>query len=123
MRVAGGAGGDALQPAGGDDGVGVQNHHIGRSGGGERGIGVAGEAEVVGVAHPRYRQRAALLPGIKHASHARSGGGIIGNVDRAACGQRSDERRVGSEGVSTCSSRLSPYDSKKKTTKSTTKED
>src|SRR3546814_18062117 len=46
-----------------------------------------------------------------YSTWATDGGGtwIVGNGEKGAEGGRSEERRVGKEGVSTCRSRWSPY--------------
>src|SRR3546814_19323506 len=46
--------------------------------------------------------------------HAAADGGFACLDDRRKCVARSDERRVGKECVSTCRSRWSPYNEKKK---------
>src|SRR3546814_19352495 len=57
--------------------------------------------DIIGVRHEPARFRAAAKAGIDH------------DVRRQIGLERSDERRVGKECVSTCSSRWSPYHSKK----------
>src|SRR3546814_13436988 len=68
-------------------------------------------------AAPVVRRRQAHAPGERAAEVARILVAAFGGdrLDRQARGlQRSEERRVGKECVSTCRSRWSPYHSKKK---------
>src|SRR3546814_13847398 len=56
---------------------------------------------------------AALLHGWERHSAVPQNSARLGGFRRVAPPRRSDERRVGQEGVSTCRSRWSPYHSKK----------
>src|SRR3546814_4280980 len=64
-----------------------------------RGSRLIGSGEPIGARGPAGNRRALLLAG-RHALGKRGG---------AAGGDRSEERRVGKECVSTCRSRWSPY--------------
>src|SRR3546814_17201135 len=65
--------------------------------------------------HQRGREAARIIV-IRRAFGADAGDRAIAR-HRPALPRRSEERRVGKEGVSTCRSRWSPYHSKKKTKK------
>src|SRR3546814_16969297 len=71
--------------------------------------GIGPPGTIVGLA----RRRRPLAPARPTRRPADPRLGLLPRLDRRAPGGRSEERRVGKEGVSTCRSRWSPYHSKK----------
>src|SRR3546814_15741253 len=79
------------------------------------GLRMAGAVRVGVVHHMRHVATQQLIgPDLEQGQHCHKKGRYEHDRQRRGRQHRSEERRVGKEGVSTCRSRGSPYNSKKK---------
>ena len=85
--VAVGGGAQALEPGGGHDGVGVDDHHVGRRGVAEGGVHVADEAEVLARGGRTPAATGAPSQPLGERLDVRVGAGVVGD-DHAGPGRR-----------------------------------